>query len=176
MTSDPHQLRILLYPDPALRARTMPVDPPDPEINVVVERMIELMFEANGAGLAAPQVGLPWKLFVTLDPQREGEAMAWLNPRLEILDETHVSDEEGCLSLPGITVEVNRPALVRITGQAVDGSPIESTDEWLSRVVQHENDHLDGVLIIDRMTTMERIRNRKAIKQLKSSARNSPGD
>jgi len=150
----------------------MPVAPPDPEINVVAKRMIELMFEANGAGLAAPQVGLPWKLFVTIDPEREGEALVWVNPQLEILDATPVNDEEGCLSLPGITVDVQRHTLVRVTGQAIDGSPIECTDEWLSRVVQHENDHLDGVLIIDRMSTMDRIRNRKAIKQLKAAALN----
>ena len=71
MTPDPAQLQILMYPDPALRAQTAPVDPSDPLVQAIVPRMMELMFQSNGAGLAAPQVGLPWRVFVTRDPENE---------------------------------------------------------------------------------------------------------
>ena len=176
MTHDPAQLRILMYPDPALRAKTSPVDPSDPMVQAIVPRMMELMFQSNGAGLAAPQVGLPWRVFVTLDPGNEGKAIAWLNPELEFLDSPIEVEDEGCLSLPGITVEVRRPAHIRLTALALDGSPIECTDESLFRVAQHEYDHLDGVLIIDKMSMMDRIRNRKTIKQFKLAARKSPAE
>jgi len=176
MPLEPAQLQILMYPDPALRAQTSPVDPLDPVVQAIVPRMMELMFQSNGAGLAAPQVGLPWRLFVTRDPENEEKAIAWLNPELEFLDSPIECDHEGCLSLPGITVEVRRPARIRLTAQSLDGSSVECTDESLFRVVQHEYDHLEGVLIIDKMSTMERIRNRKTIKQLKVAARNSSAE
>ncbi len=173
MTPDPAQLQILMYPDPALRAQTAPVDPSDPLVQAIVPRMMELMFQSNGAGLAAPQVGLPWRVFVTRDPENEEKALAWLNPELELLDSPIECDHEGCLSLPGITVEVRRPMHIRLAAQSLDGAPVECTDESLFRVIQHEYDHLEGVLIIDKMSTMDRIRNRKMIKQLKTAARNS---
>jgi len=170
MTVDLNQLDIRCYPDPCLRARTEEVDPADPEVQAVAERMIELMFHRNGAGLAAPQVGLPWRLFVTRDPEDEEGAMVWLNPIITPLESELVSDIEGCLSLPEIEVEMTRPSLVRISAMKSDGTRFEAESEILSRVWQHEMDHLEGILIIDRMTTMERIKNRRQLKALKNSS------
>ena len=171
MTPDPAQLKILLYPDPILRGKTQSVDPSDPDVQAIAARMIELMFEADGAGLAAPQVGIPWRLFVTIDPAVEDGGLAWINPTLTFIESVPTEkDAEGCLSLPGITVEVDRPTQVRLDAHDISGNPVSCDDQLLARVFQHEFDHLEGVLIIDKMTTMERIRNRKAIKLLKSSS------
>ena len=171
MTPDPAQLKILLYPDPTLRSATHSVDPSDPHVQAIAARMIELMFEADGAGLAAPQVGLSWRMFVTVNPEVEGAGLAWINPTLTFIDAAPLeTDAEGCLSLPGITVDVQRPSKVQLDAHDISGNPVRCDDELLARVFQHEFDHLEGVLIIDKMTTMERIRNRKAIKLLKSSS------
>jgi len=170
MTVDLNQLDIRCYPDPCLRTKTEEVDPSDPEVMAVAERMIELMFQRSGAGLAAPQVGLPWRLFVTRDPEHEEDALIWLNPIITPLDSELVSDIEGCLSLPEIEVEMVRPSRVRISAMETDGTRFEVESEVLARVWQHEMDHLEGVLIIDRMTTMERIKNRKLLKALKKSS------
>lgn len=168
---DPAELKILMYPEPGLRATTHPVDPADPHVQAIAARMIEIMFESEGAGLAAPQVGLPWRLFVTVNPDIEDAGLAWINPSLMFDEMTPLEEDvEGCLSLPGITVDVERPILVRIEAHDISGKLVRSEDERLARVIQHEFDHLEGVLIIDKMSTMERIRNRKAIKLLKRSS------
>ena len=169
MTVDINSLDIRYYPDPCLRARTKEVDPGDPGVMAVAERMIELMFQSNGAGLAAPQVGIPWRLFVTRDPEHEDDGLIWMNPIITPLESEPVGDIEGCLSLPEIEVEMVRPSRVRISAMETDGTRFEVESEILARVWQHEMDHLEGVLIIDRMTTMERIKNRKLLKALKKS-------
>ena len=172
MTVNPAQLSIVLYPDPVLREPTRDVDPMDPNVQEVARRMIEIMFQAEGAGLAAPQVGLNWRLFVTRDPMDEQGGLAWMNPVLEIPPGVPTEpDIEGCLSLPGIEVLVQRPSLVQLRAFDLQGQPVTCDDEQLARVFQHEFDHLEGVLIIDKMTAMERIRNRKLIKDLNRAAR-----
>jgi peptide deformylase len=171
MMPDPAELKILMYPEPVLRDKSHPVDPADPHVQAIAARMIKIMFEAEGAGLAAPQVGLPWRLFVTMNPDIEDAGLAWINPTLTFAEATPLQEDvEGCLSLPGITVEVERPTHVRIDAHDISGKSVRSEDERLARVIQHEFDHLEGVLIIDKMSTMERIRNRKAIKLLKRSS------
>jgi peptide deformylase len=143
------------------------VDPSDEDVQAVARRMIELMFEHNGVGLAAPQVGLSWRIFVTRDPEDEHAAHAWMNPSIEIMHGDIGSDEEGCLSLPEIRGEIKRPAAIRITGYDADGKcKTEESDEFISRIWQHENDHLDGILIIDKMSVMDRLVNRKLIRDL----------
>tara|TARA_B100001059_G_scaffold162846_1_gene162352 strand:- start:3939 stop:4451 length:513 start_codon:yes stop_codon:yes gene_type:complete len=170
MSLDPNTLQIRLYPDPCLRSPTTEVDPGDPDVKAAVDRMIELMFQANGAGLAAPQVGLPWRLFVTRDPADEDSALVWMNPVVTPLESPMDADIEGCLSLPEIEVEMTRPSKVMISAVDHKGERFEEESEVLARVWQHEMDHLEGVLIIDRMTTMERIKNRKPLKALKKSS------
>lgn len=170
MSVDVTRLRIVHYPDPALRSPATPVKTIDDTVRAVAARMLELMHEADGAGLAAPQVGLPWRLFVTrADEQRPD--LVYVNPRLMEVGGETITREEGCLSLPGITIEVRRPAAATITATGLDGRAFTDRDEGLlARVWQHECDHLDGVLIIDRMTPLDRLATRKTLKELEAAA------
>ena len=171
MTVDTANLSIRCFPDPCLRATAQEVDPASDEVQAVAGRMIELMHQANGAGLAAPQVGLSWRLFVTRDPDSEDGGLVWMNPIVTPLDAPSEPDVEGCLSLPGIEVEMTRPTRARISAMDHDGTRFEVESEVMARVWQHELDHLDGVLIIDRMSPMERIKNRRQLKALKKAAK-----
>jgi len=169
MSADPTSLTIVLHPEGVLRRIANPVDPSSDEVRAVAERMLVLMHEAEGIGLAAPQVGLSWRLFVTRDPDdRDGPGgLVFMNPVVTVTDQVVEESIEGCLSLPGIEVTVRRPRGVRIeaidlAGQAV----VQDRDDHFARVYQHETDHLNGVLIIDRMTTMDRMRNRRALRDL----------
>ncbi len=170
MPIDAPSLSIVSYPAPVLRRRAESIDPITDEVRAVAERMTDLMREAEGLGLAAPQVGLPWRMFVTAaiddQPQR-----VHINPGLSAFTADLALREEGCLSLPGINVEIRRPAGVSLTSTDLDGAAIELTGEGLAaRVWQHECDHLDGILIIDKMNPLDRIACRKAIKELEAAA------
>ena len=167
MSVDPNMLSLVLYPDPILKLVAKEVDPADENVQAVAKKMVEIMTKQNGVGLAAPQVGLPWRLFVTLDPENEGGGIAWLNPTLEVIHEEQETDEEGCLSLPEIRGGVRRPIGIRISGFGMDGKPMtHESDEFMARVWQHENDHLDGILIIEKMSPMDRLVNRRLIREL----------
>lgn len=158
---------ILLYPAHVLSQVAQPVEADDASIGPLAARMVDLMFEANGAGLAAPQVGVLKRLFVTIDPADETASVVWINPQLTIVDETIESGIEGCLSLPGLDVSVRRAIGVHIRGLDVEGNAIEAvSSDHMARVWQHEHDHLDGRLIIDRMSTMDRLRSRRALRDL----------
>jgi len=170
MAIDIQNLSIRTFPDPCLRQKAESIDPSSEEVQQVAARMIELMHQANGAGLAAPQVGLAWRLFVTRDPESDDGGLVWANPVLTPVESPPETDTEGCLSLPGIEVEVSRPSRVRISCESPSGERFEVESELLARVWQHEADHLDGVLIIDKMSTMERIKNRRQIKALKKAS------
>jgi peptide deformylase len=141
--------QIRQYPDPALRMKANEVTEFDDYLLQLVERMIHLMGDAQGVGLAATQVGILQRLFV-FDVEELG-ARAVVNPRLvEVADETS-TDEEGCLSLEGVRVPVERSTKVTLEGVDPSGGDVHLELEGLgARVVQHELDHLDGVLIIDR--------------------------
>jgi peptide deformylase len=140
--------RIRQYGDTALRMQAREVGAFDEDLERLVERMTRLMHEANGVGLAATQVGVLRRLFVFVD---EGEDRVLVNPTItKSSTETEV-DEEGCLSLRDVLVPVERAKSVTIEGFDVKGEPVRLELELpSSRVVQHELDHLDGVLIIDR--------------------------
>jgi peptide deformylase len=169
MSVDPAQLRIVVYPDPSLRRRAGPVDPNDESVRAVARRMIELMHEADGVGLAAPQVGLPWRVFVTNGREADPVDRVYMNPRLHTDGEWETA-EEGCLSLPDIRVDVRRPDAARITAIGLDGSEFTcDLQGFMARVCQHENDHLDGVLIIDKMSPMDRLATRKQLKELEAA-------
>jgi len=168
MAVDAKHLRILHFPDPALRTRAQPVAEIDDNVRAVVDRMFELMREAEGVGLAAPQVGLPWRVFVTAAREGHPERI-YVNPRLSNPAAEPEVAEEGCLSLPNIRVEVRRPKAITVTAQDLEGNEFTVRDEeFLARVWQHEFDHLEGILIIDRMSPMDRLANRKALRDLKS--------
>jgi peptide deformylase len=174
VTVDPSLLHIVNYPDPVLRRRAEPVVDIDDTVRAVARRMIELMHEAEGVGLAAPQVGLSWRLFVCRGESEEDEDEVFVNPELELHRAELVAHEEGCLSLPGITAEIRRPPAVTISACTLDGERFDRRhDGFLARVWQHEFDHLNGVLIIDRMSKLDRLATRKALKQLEAEAATS---
>jgi peptide deformylase len=173
MSVDPSKLRIVVYPDPALRRKGRTVDPTDETVWAVAQRMLQLMHEAEGLGLAAPQVGLDWRLFVTNGRDADPVDRVFINPRLEASGDL-VSHDEGCLSLPNVNVQVRRPDEATVAAHGLDGEPftLQATG-FLTRIWQHENDHLDGVLIIDKMTPMDRLATRKTLKELKAAAGSS---
>jgi len=170
MQVDPQTLSLVFYPSDVLRKKAQEVDPSDSNVQAVANRMMELMVDHDGAGLAATQVGLEWRLFVTRDPDDPEKAIAWMNPSLEVVNAEVESAEEGCLSLPDILGNVRRPRGIKITGWNAHGEKVEITSEkFIARVWQHENDHLDGVLIIDKMSAMDRLVNHRAIRNLERS-------
>src|SRR5580765_4165930 len=143
--------QIRQYPDAALRMTARPVEEFDDELKSLVDRMKLLMVQANGIGLAATQVGVLRRVFVF---QNEDEdVLAVVNPDIvELGEETDVADE-GCLSIQGITVPVERSLEVTIAGKDESGEDVRyELDGYSARCVQHETDHLDGVLMIDRTT------------------------
>ena len=143
--------QIRQYPDAALKMQARPVDEFDDQLATLVDRMKQLMHDANGIGLAATQVGVLQRLFV-FQPD-EGDAVAVVNPEIvERSGETDVADE-GCLSIQGVLLPVERSAKIAIEGQDEHGAQVRyELEEPYSRVAQHEADHLDGVLILDRTT------------------------
>lgn len=181
MGVDPADLFIRHYPAPILRRRAEPVERVDDEVQRVARRMIDLMHDAPGIGLAAPQVGLAWRVFVAHVPPGEDRSedppsyleapVVYINPVLSDLRGELESSEEGCLSLPDVHGNVLRPTIVTITATDLEGRRFTQTASGLlARCWQHEMDHLDGILIIDRMVQMHRIRNRATIRQLERQA------
>jgi peptide deformylase len=144
--------QIRQYPDPALRMRAKEVEDFDNDLRHLVERMTGLMQDANGVGLAATQAGVLRRVFV-LQAQPEDEPRALVNPEIVERSEETVSDDEGCLSLIGLTVPVERALAVTIEAKDEAGAAVRlELEEHAARVAQHEVDHLDGILIIDRTT------------------------
>lgn len=124
----------------------------------MVSQMLDLMYEAEGVGLAANQVDLPLRIFVAnpTGERGEGEELVLINPELQ-LPKGSETGQEGCLSLPGLYGQVKRPKSIRVSAYDLSGKPIERVvDGFLARVMQHENDHLDGVLFFDRMSEESR--------------------
>lgn len=183
MPVDPTSLFIVHYPDPVLRTRAAEVPEVTGEVRAVADRMVELMLEAPGIGLAAPQVGLPWRLFVCHVPPEKGESpdtdpmtctarpLVYINPVLRDPAGPVESGSEGCLSLPQITGDVMRPRTITVDALDRDGKPFTQTATGLlARCWQHETDHLDGVLILDRMSHLSRLRTRSAVRGLEKAA------
>ncbi len=160
-------LAIVLYPDPVLRQAAAPVPAVDDQVRTVVADMLRLMHDAPGVGLAAPQVGLPWRLFVANHTGKPEDDRVYINPELFGPVGPQEPYEEGCLSLPSIRVEVTRPQGISIRAMDLDGKLFEeSSNELLARIWQHEFDHLNGRLIIDKMSRLDRMLNTKKIKDL----------
>lgn len=182
MHVDPATLHIRHYPDEVLRRKADVIDP-TPEVVAVARRMVELMQQAPGIGLAAPQVGLPWRLFVAEVPKdpdlgsgraadadpptASGGPEVFINPVIESAEGGTEIAEEGCLSLPEILGDVIRPAIITMSWTDEQGERrTRRAGGLLARCWQHELDHLDGVLILDRMTQPSRVRNRVKIRNL----------
>jgi peptide deformylase len=168
MALDRTDLQIITYPDPRLRKVCQDVDRFDEELVALAHRMLELMRQHEGVGLAAPQVGVLRRMFVcnpTGDPKDDH---IYINPRLTEFAE-QADREEGCLSIPEVTVNVRRPLSCRMHALDLQGRPIEEAgSDLLARCWQHECDHLEGRLIIDRMSESDKIANRKVIRQLEA--------
>lgn len=157
-------LTVRKYGDPALRRRAARVDEITPEIRRIIADMTDTMYDEVGIGLAAPQVGIALRIIVFGDDDGH-EARALLNPA--ITDEGgEATAEEGCLSIPGVFAHVTRSEWVRVEAQDADGKPVAIDARGLrARVLQHELDHLDGVLFIDRLDTVTRDRIKRRIKK-----------
>lgn len=146
-------MQIIQHPHPILRHKSKPVKRVDAELRSTIAQMFDLMYEARGIGLAANQVGLPLRLFVmNLSGEKgAGEELVFINPMVSRATGTDEA-EEGCLSLPGIYGPVLRPAEVMFSAYMLNGEKFEQkVDGLFGRCVQHETDHLNGVMFIDRM-------------------------
>ncbi len=163
-------LPIRIYPDPVLRVQCAPVEEFGPDLRRLVTDLIETMHEAPGVGLAAPQIGVELRVAVVdatagVDPDN---VRVLVNPR--VVDAEGVdTDTEGCLSIPDFTEKVTRPARIRIEASDLEGSLFEmEAGELEARVIQHELDHLDGVLFVDRLRGLRRQRARSFLRRLRA--------
>lgn len=157
-------LKVRKYGDPALRRRAELVGAVTPEVRAIVADMIDTMYDEVGVGLAAPQVGIPLRLIVVADEQTR-ESRVLINPTIAEQG-GQVTAEEGCLSIPGIFAQVSRAAWVTVQALDLDGRTVTlEARGLLARVLQHEIDHLDGVLFIDRLDSVTRDRIKRKIKK-----------
>lgn len=153
------KLKVYEYPHPILKQKAVPVEKVDDELRRLLDDMLETMYEAVGVGLAAPQVGIS-KRIVVIDAAREDEEpqpMFLINPEIIWRSEEKEVCEEGCLSVPEMRAEVERPASVKVKYLNREGAVCEIlAEDFLAVVVQHELDHLDGILYIDRISRLKR--------------------
>jgi len=157
-------LKVRKYGDPVLRRKSKPIETVTPDIKRVIADMVDTMYDEVGLGLAAPQVGVSLRLMVVGDDDGR-EARALINPVIAEQGGEIVA-EEGCLSIPGVFAPVKRAEWVRLEAQDEAGRPVSITARGLrARVFQHEMDHLDGVLFIDRLDPVTRDRIKRRIKK-----------
>ncbi len=157
--SKPETLPILLAPDPRLKAKTRLVEARDREaVRALLPRMLATMYAAPGIGLAAPQVGVELRLAVVdLRPDEKPAPIALINPRIEQKSREEVTREEGCLSIPGHYAEVTRPEKVVVSYEDIEGRRHRIEAEGLlATCLQHEIDHLDGILFVDHLSALKR--------------------
>ena len=177
-------LELVEFPHPALRRPTRPLVRLDEAVREAVAEMFDIMYEAQGIGLAANQVALPYRIFVVncAGARGQGEEHVFINPVLSRPRGTAVQ-EEGCLSLPGVRMDVRRPAKIVVDAWSLAGEPIHlDLDGLFARVVQHEFDHLDGRLFTDRLPEAAALEARRSLESLhdvfvgKQSRGELPGD
>lgn len=157
-------LPIVTYDDDVLRKKAKPVEALTDEVSTLIDDMFETMYNSDGVGLAAPQVGRLLRIFVVdADPMSEDNdvpkhgPVAMINPKIVFTGDEEVEMEEGCLSIPGVNAAISRPETIRVAYR--DEHFEEQTLEvggWLARVIQHEKDHLDGVLFLDHLNMFKR--------------------
>jgi len=152
-------LPIITLPDPVLRKKSEPVERVDDDLRKLADNMLETMYDAPGVGLAAVQVGIPRRLIV-LDTSKDEDnptPLVLINPEIVTLGPELRLHEEGCLSIPDVQVEIERPSTLTVRYLDRDGKPQEMTAEGLlATAIQHEVDHLDGKLIIDFLSRLKR--------------------
>src|SRR4051794_25362549 len=164
-------MKIVHYPHPALRHAAKPLTCVDKKLHLHVGAMKELMYEARGLGLAAPQVALPFQLLVmniTGDPNQRDREEVFINPVI-VERKGSMDDEEGCLSFPGLYQKVRRAKTIKVQAYNLKGELVEKVVSDLeARAWQHEIDHLNGVLFIDKMGVLARLSARSSVKSFES--------
>jgi peptide deformylase len=160
--------RLRTLGDPTLRQQTKPVSVFDARLQKLAETMLAVMRREEGVGLAAPQIGVLSRIMVWRDPENEDVEYIFVNPQIISRSEECTTSGEGCLSVPGCTVEVERANEVGVTAQDLSGTPLElEASGLIARIMQHEIDHLEGRLILDRASPEER---RRVLKELRERA------
>ena len=152
-------LPIIVAPDPRLKINTEPVVVVDDELRGFLEDMQETMYAADGIGLAAPQIGISQRIIVVdVRSEKEAEArLALVNPEVVWTSAETEKKSEGCLSIPGLEEVITRPSAVQVRAVGIDGTPMNLKAEGLlARVIQHEIDHLEGILFVDRVSALKR--------------------
>jgi peptide deformylase len=164
-------LKIILYPDPRLLKMSKPVEKFDQSLKDLAAKMLVLMRESRGVGLAAPQVGLNMRLFVMNSTGKPEDDRVYVNPVLsEPIGEEE--GEEGCLSLPGINAKILRSRGIQMAALDLNGKEfVELQDGYVARIWQHEVDHLNGTLLLDRMGPLAKMGARKTLKELEQRYR-----
>ena len=160
--------KILKFPDQDLRIKAKPVETFDEELKTLTDDMFETMHSVNGIGLAATQIGIAKQVAVIDISPEKNEPLVIVNPAIQILDPTKTEDyDEGCLSVPGFFEKISRPSDIKLTYQDLNGKKQEIKPEGLlTKVVQHELDHLNGRLFVDHISELKRRRIRnKIVKQ-----------
>ena len=165
-------LKIIHYPDPRLKKPSTPVKEVTPALRELAAKMLGLMREARGVGLAAPQVGHNVRLFVMNHTGEPKDDRVYVNPELSEAEGSE-EGEEGCLSLPEINANIVRDKVIRIRATDLEGKPIdEKASGYLARVWQHEFDHLNGTLITDRMGAVAKMAAKKTLRELEDKYKN----
>lgn len=169
------RLEIVLHPHPALRWKSKEISKIDADLRAMVEQMFELMYEARGIGLAANQVGLPYRLFIinpTGDKEEKDQEFVFINPQITKKNGSEI-DEEGCLSLPEIHGPVTRATKIVVDAFDLGGQQFElELDDLPARVVQHEYDHVEGVMFTDRVPSTSMTKIQPLITDLETQFRN----
>lgn len=161
------EFALTLYPEPVLRKVAEPVASFDGELRSVVEAMFARMRASKGVGLAAPQVGLSRRILVLNATGEDQDDLALINPTIVARTGPATVFDEGCLSFPGIYAEISRPERCAVVAQDLEGRRIEQEyTGFVSRIIQHEFDHLEGVLLVDRMSPAEKQANKAALTEL----------
>jgi len=161
-------MKIYTYPDPILKKYAEPIKDIDDEVQALADKMIEIMYDAPGIGLAANQVGVPKRIIVfELRPREEGRKPSVLiNPEI-ILSEGEITSEEACLSVLDFSAEVTRKARVKVRGVDRHGKPLDIEAEDLFAIcLQHEIDHLNGILFIDHISNLKRSLYKKRLRKM----------
>ena len=159
-------LQIILYPDPRLKKVSQPVEKFDETLKALAARMLQLMREARGVGLAAPQVGQNIRMFVMNHTGEATDDRVYVNPELTEAQGSEEA-EEGCLSLPGLNARIVRDKTLRMRAKDLEGNDIDQVETgYIARVWQHEFDHLNGTLITDRMGAVAKMTARKTLREL----------
>lgn len=157
-------IEVVKYPAPILRQKAKPLTSLTEAENILIKDMIETMYFNNGVGLAATQVGIDRRIIVLNDTQKKGDELVIINPKIVHVG-GRVTGQEGCLSVPGVSRELRRANALRIEGLNMEGKEIRLDVKGLTaRIIQHEIDHLDGILFVDRLPFFQR---RKVLAELK---------